>query len=686
MSINSPIKQLHPKYRPDIDGLRAIAVLAVVVFHAFPSILRGGFIGVDIFFVISGYLISTIIFENLDTGNFSFIDFYTRRIKRIFPALIVVLIFCFIVGWIFLIAEEFAQLGKHMAAGASFISNFVFWNEAGYFDKAADAKPLLHLWSLGIEEQFYMFWPLFLWLAWKYKFNLLTITILIAAASFALNVSGVKSDPVGTFYSPQTRFWELLCGSVLAYIALYKNSVLTSTRNTGDANPIFVKFVQKWLYESKLAPDLISTLGLSGLVYGFWVIDKDVSFPGYWALVPVLSSVIIIAAGPRAFINRTILSSRVMIWLGLISFPLYLWHWPLLSFARIIEGAPPSSNMRLVAVLLAIALAWLTYRLVEIPIRFGKNSKTQVITLIFLMIVIGYLGYNTYSRNGLSFRSADKANINRQSWYMGKNDWLFLGAYDNTTAKLKLSITPSAEEVESTKTSFSAITKKAAEFNTKVVLLVGPDKTSIYPEYLPDVIVPSTKKYSSFFLDQLIGLPNLDVYNPTDDLLRLKGTEGILYWRTDTHWNDKGAFLAYSGLLGRLGLPIPQVGFLQASSRKGDLIGISKLDDFPLHSDDNWSVVWKNKPLWSEKVIPNQQVTGFGPASIVANQNPLVDKRIWVVGDSFTASLRQYFNATFREVRYVGSWGEKFKDLPADLERADKKPDMIIIVRVERSF
>jgi len=161
---------LHPKYRPDIDGLRAIAVLAVVAFHAFPNYLKGGFIGVDVFFVISGYLISTIIFENLDKGTFSFFDFYARRIKRIFPALIVVFVTCFIFGWLELLADEFKQLGKHIAAGSSFISNIVFWNEAGYFDNAADTKPLLHLWSLGIEEQFYILWPILIWFSWKKNF------------------------------------------------------------------------------------------------------------------------------------------------------------------------------------------------------------------------------------------------------------------------------------------------------------------------------------------------------------------------------------------------------------------------------------------------------------------------------------------------------------------------------------
>ncbi len=188
-----PAHLSHPKYRSDIDGLRAIAVLSVVVFHAFPSWIQGGFIGVDVFFVISGFLISTIIFESLDKGVFSLTEFYARRIKRIFPALILVLIACFVFGWFALLADEYQQLGKHIAGGATFVSNFVLWHESGYFDNTADTKPLLHLWSLGVEEQFYIIWPLLLWFAYKRKFNLLNISIGITALSFSLNLYQVKN-------------------------------------------------------------------------------------------------------------------------------------------------------------------------------------------------------------------------------------------------------------------------------------------------------------------------------------------------------------------------------------------------------------------------------------------------------------------------------------------------------------
>lgn len=187
-------------YRPDIDGIRALAVLAVFIFHAFPKAMRGGFIGVDVFFVISGFLISSIIFTQLEKGTFSFLEFYSRRIRRIYPVLLSVLISCLIFGWFFLMNDEYAQMGKHVAGGAGFISNFILWFESGYFDNAANTKPLLHLWSLGIEEQFYIVWPLLLWLAWKKRLNLFTVSLVIAVISFVLNLHWYKTNPVIDFF------------------------------------------------------------------------------------------------------------------------------------------------------------------------------------------------------------------------------------------------------------------------------------------------------------------------------------------------------------------------------------------------------------------------------------------------------------------------------------------------------
>jgi len=384
----------HPKYRRDIDGLRAVAVLSVVAFHAFPEWIKGGFIGVDVFFVISGYLISTIIYENLDRGTFSFTEFYLRRVKRIFPALLLVLVSCYAFGWFSLLGDEYMQLGKHIAGGAGFVSNLVLWSESGYFDNAADTKPLLHLWSLGVEEQFYIFWPLLLWFSYRVRLDLLSIGILVALLSFGLNLHQVKVDAIADFYSPQTRFWELMLGSILAWVTLYKPNFTAANAPR----------LERWSSTMSVVAALL-------LAFGFWHIDKRLGFPGKWALVPVLSAVLLIFAGPGAWVNRVILSNRIAVWIGLISFPLYLWHWPLLTYARILHSKVPAAPVRGAIVLVSIVLAWLTYRLVERPVRLGRRrAGFKVAALVALMPVVGVVGYDTFVRYGLAFREVVKIN------------------------------------------------------------------------------------------------------------------------------------------------------------------------------------------------------------------------------------------------------------------------------------
>ena len=284
------------------------------------------------------------------------------------------------------------------------MSNFALWSEAGYFDNSAETKPLLHLWSLGIEEQFYLLWPLLLWCAWKRKFNLLTVTFVVAGVSFFLNIKGVKADSTATFYSPQTRFWELLSGSLLAWVTLYKKDSYQNIFGRMDTLLGTLIYRDNKAADGKTLPNVIAFIGVSLLAYGFWRINKELSFPGSWALVPVVGTACILLAGPNAWINRIILSNKIAVWVGLISFPLYLWHWPLLSFVRMVEVEAPTSNMRLGAFGLSVVLSWLTYLLVERPMRFGGHGKIKLSALIAVMTVVGYVGYNTYIRDGLSFR------------------------------------------------------------------------------------------------------------------------------------------------------------------------------------------------------------------------------------------------------------------------------------------
>ena len=386
-------------YRPDIDGLRALAILPVVLFHAFPNLLPGGFIGVDIFFVISGYLITSILLKDIQAGNYSVKNFYARRVRRIFPALIVVLLFCLALGWIVLTAVEYRALGKHAAGGAGFIANFMFWREAGYFDAAGDIKPLLHLWSLGIEEQFYIFWPLLLYFFAKRSWNILLLILVVALFSFGLNVWQVSSNPSAAFYSPLSRSWELALGAFLAYQALHPLQAFSS-------------IIER--YRS-----LLSGFGLIMVVIGFVVINESRAFPGWWALLPALGSALLIGTGPHGLVNRVVLSRRIFVWVGLISFPLYLWHWPLLSFARIIYSETPPFDVRAVLVVFSVVLAALTYYLIEKPIRHSSSKRTLIIGLSVLMLCICIAGAVVYKTKGVKARHAGLLNADPTSLTMG---------------------------------------------------------------------------------------------------------------------------------------------------------------------------------------------------------------------------------------------------------------------------
>lgn len=416
----------HPKYRPDIDGLRALAILPVVAYHAFPRYAPGGFIGVDIFFVISGYLISLIIFRSLLNNDFSFAEFYAHRIKRIFPALILVTTTCYAVGWFALLPDEFKQLGKHIASGMGFVQNFILWKEAGYFDVASELKPLMHLWSLAVEEQFYLIFPLLVWAAWKARLNVLTGVIVLGVISFILNLKGIDKDTIKTFFAPQTRFWELMAGSVLAYVYGFRVWRPSFTRwiHAGIFNRLFFREVPEEKDRSVLLSSILSFLGLALIVYSIAKYNHTMPYPGFRAVAPVLGAVLLILAGPHAWVNRQILSRKVVVWVGLISYPLYLWHWPLLSFARIVESETPSRNIRIAAVVISFVLAALTYYLIEKRVRYGRSTWRKVVVLSVLAVLVGYVGYNAYARDGLKFRDAAKvAELNKFDYpYKNKCD------------------------------------------------------------------------------------------------------------------------------------------------------------------------------------------------------------------------------------------------------------------------
>lgn len=374
------------EYRKDIDGLRAIAVGLVVIFHAFPKLLPGGFIGVDIFFVISGFLITNIILKNLKIKKFSFTEFYSRRVCRIFPSLILAFLFSLALGWHTLFPDEYALLGKHIFSSGFFYQNFNLLDEVGYFDKSSENKPFLHLWSLGIEEQFYLFWPFFLWVGYKLKSQLIYVIALFGFGSFALNLIYTNANQTIAFYSSVTRFWELLIGAFLAWYCLNKKSELRANN--------------------------LSIAGAFLIVLGVFFITPGSSFPGWRALLPTIGAMLLIAAGSRGVINRTLLSNNILVWIGLISYPLYIWHWVLLSFLNILESGAVDTKTKILALLVSFGLAFITYFFVERFFRSNRFTKLKALTLILLMLVICFVSYNIFKRDGLSFRETSIQNIN----------------------------------------------------------------------------------------------------------------------------------------------------------------------------------------------------------------------------------------------------------------------------------
>jgi peptidoglycan/LPS O-acetylase OafA/YrhL len=358
------------RYRADIDGLRAVAVLAVIAYHAFPKALPGGFIGVDIFFVISGYLISGILSREYADGTFTFRNFYARRIKRLFPSLIAMLVLVLAYGWLALLPSEFRQVGRHVAAGGLFVQNIALLRESGYFDTAAVLKPLLHLWSLAVEEQMYLFLPPLLVLVWQMKWPLVPVVSFLAACSFGANLFAAEWFPKADFFLTPCRAWEFLGGTLLAWWHGRQ------ARVPGRPYPCHA----------------MAVAGGVLLVRGFGWFDHSDTYPGWQALVPVAGTIALIAAGPAAWLNSRVLSQPALVWVGLISYPLYLFHWPLISFVHIIRGSIPDPTAVGVALFLAFALATASYYAIEQRIR-NSESPWLVPVLVVAFLGVGLAGF-----------------------------------------------------------------------------------------------------------------------------------------------------------------------------------------------------------------------------------------------------------------------------------------------------
>ncbi|MCP4001740.1 MAG: acyltransferase [Gammaproteobacteria bacterium] len=357
------------KYSRDIDGLRAIAVLSVVLFHLGIEQVSGGFIGVDVFFTISGYLITSIILKDIAAGRFSILRFWQRRARRILPAMFALVCTCLLASWLILFPVELILFGESSAAALLFASNFLFWSETGYFDLASELKPLLHTWSLAVEEQFYLVIPWLLLIS--YRAGQAALKMIFAGffcISFALAVYWVNTDVEFAFYMPHTRAWELLMGSLLA-IGFMPN------------------------VQSQVTRELMVVTGLTAIVFASLSFSSATPFPGLAAIFPTLGTALIITAtnsGTTRF--SSILASKPLVSVGLISYSLYLWHWPLIVYARYITGDELTPLLQIFIVVLSFILAWSSWRWVEMPVRqseywWGRKLLVGCVTITAVLAI-----------------------------------------------------------------------------------------------------------------------------------------------------------------------------------------------------------------------------------------------------------------------------------------------------------
>jgi peptidoglycan/LPS O-acetylase OafA/YrhL len=335
-----------PTYRPDIDGLRAIAVLAVVFYHSGITVFSGGYVGVDVFFVISGFLITTIIVREIDDGSFSVANFYERRMRRILPASIATTAGCLVVGYYLFDTRDLTNLAHSAIANNLFLSNVYFYMQAGYFDVAAELKPLLHTWSLSLEEQYYVVTPVLLMLVARY-FNRKYLLIIIPSAviSFAACLYGTTENQGAVFYMLPTRAWELLIGSILAIARL---------------PPI----------RSDKANQSLALGGMAMILVSIFRFDNQIAFPGAYAALPTLGTAILIYTGrSRTTLINAALSLRPVVFIGLISYSLYLWHWPAIVFSKYVKSTELSNTESIVMLLLIFVISVLSWRFIETPFR-----------------------------------------------------------------------------------------------------------------------------------------------------------------------------------------------------------------------------------------------------------------------------------------------------------------------------
>ncbi|MEO0326999.1 MAG: acyltransferase family protein [Pseudomonadota bacterium] len=375
------------KYRAEIDGLRALAVVPVILFHAGFELFSGGFVGVDVFFVISGYLITTILIEDIANDRFSLVKFYERRARRILPALFFVMLVCIPFAWMWMLPNQIKDFSQSIIAVSLFASNILFWKESDYFDASAEEKPLLHTWSLAVEEQYYLLFPIFLLLVWRFGRNrVFWMIVVMAAISLMLSEWGWRNRPTANFYLAPTRAWELFAGSIAAFI------------------------VQKRGVQSN---NLLSLLGLTAVVFAIFAYDETTPFPSLYTMVPVVGVVLLVLfANQETFVAR-LLSTKAFVGIGLISYSAYLWHQPLFAFARIKLLEHPSQYLMGFLSLASIVLAVGSWRYIEKPFRDSSRVNRKTVFTVSAVFAVAFISlglapniYDFHSKTAVAINDA----------------------------------------------------------------------------------------------------------------------------------------------------------------------------------------------------------------------------------------------------------------------------------------
>ncbi|ABC31630.1 predicted acyltransferase [Hahella chejuensis KCTC 2396] len=365
------------KYRAEIDGLRALAVVPVILFHAGFELFKGGFVGVDVFFVISGFLITTIIINEMEEGKFSLVKFYERRARRILPALFFVILTCIPFAWLLLMQGDMKDFAKSIMAVATFSSNILFWSESGYFDSSAEMKPLLHTWSLAVEEQYYIIFPLLLMFTWRFGKKVVLVVLAIGfLSSLGMAHWGAYHKPTAAFYLLPTRGWELLIGVFCAFYMRRDRGVQTA-------------FQQGF-----------SLLGILLIVAPLFLFDSTTPTPSLYTLVPTIGTALVIVFASEGTVAWKILSQKFVVAIGLLSYSAYLWHQPILAFMRHRKIEEITSFESCLAIALTLGLSYFSLKYIEKPFRerrFLPSSRSILATSSSLLLLSFFLAFGWQS-------------------------------------------------------------------------------------------------------------------------------------------------------------------------------------------------------------------------------------------------------------------------------------------------